>query len=103
MSEASSRQHLTSLCAQDDQVFLLDSNVGQLWRHWGAGAEVIPVEIDLRGSIDFAVGQDFYVLAQEGYGGPLRLHRMSGPPFRSQASFVPPPDLVEPSLLFLER
>ncbi len=103
LSEASSRQHLTSVCAQDDQVFLLDSNVGQMWRHWDGEAKVIPVEIHLRESIDFAVGQDIYVLAQEGYGGPLRLHKLSGPPFRSQTSFVPPPDLVNPSLLFLDQ
>lgn len=103
MSEASSRQHLTSICAGDDQVFLLDSNVGQMWRHWDGEAEVIPIEIDLRESIDFGVGQDIYVLAQEGYGGPLHLHKLSGPPFRSQTSFVPPPDLVSPSLLFLDQ
>jgi murein DD-endopeptidase MepM/ murein hydrolase activator NlpD len=100
---ASSRQHLTSICAGDDQVFLLDSNVGQIWQHWGGGAEVIPVEIDLRESIDIAVGQDIYVLAQQGYGGPLHLHKLSGPPFRSQTSFVPPPDLVSASLLFLDQ
>lgn len=103
MSEASPRQHLTSVCARDDEVFLLDSNVGQMWRHWDGGAEVMPVEMDLRESIDFAVGEDIYVLGQEGYGGPFRLHRLSGPPFRSQTSFVPPPDLTNPSLLFFER
>ncbi len=63
----------------------------------------MPVEMDLRESIDFAAGDDIYVLGQEGYSGPFRLHRLSGPPFRPQTSFVPPPDLVNPSLLFLDR
>ncbi|TKJ28461.1 MAG: hypothetical protein CEE40_11545 [Chloroflexi bacterium B3_Chlor] len=103
MPEANSRQHLISVGARNDETFLLDTNVGQIWRHQDGQAEVISVEIDLRESVDFAMGEDIYVLAQEGYRGPLRLQKLGRLPSRPQTGFSPPSDLTDPSLLFLDQ
>ncbi len=102
MPGASSRQDLISVCACDDAFYLLDTNVGQIWRHGDGEPEVIPVETDLHESADFAIGEEIFVLAQEGYRGPLSLQKLSGLPFTRQASFSAPSDLRDPSLLFLD-
>jgi murein DD-endopeptidase MepM/ murein hydrolase activator NlpD len=99
--EASSRQYLASVCGYGDSFYLLDTNVGQIWRHTEEQAAVVPADSDLRESVDLAVGEASYVLAREGYGGPLRLHRLVGEPLRSDPGFVPPSDMESPSLLFL--
>jgi murein DD-endopeptidase MepM/ murein hydrolase activator NlpD len=103
MPEASSRQDLISVCADDDAFYLLDTNVGQIWQHGDAQAEALPAEADLRESADFAAGEDIFVLVQEGYRGPLSLQKLSGSPLTPETSFVPPSDLREPSLLFLDQ
>lgn len=103
MPGASSRQDLISVCAYDDDAYLLDTNVGQIWRHDDGQAQVIPVEMDLRESADFAVGEDIFVLAEEGYRGPLRLRKVSGLSLKPDSGFAPPEDLTDPSLLFLDR
>ena len=99
--EASSRQYLVSVCGYRDSFYLLDTNVGQIWRHTEERGAVMPADLDLRESVDLAVGEAIYVLAQEGYRGPLRLHRLAGEPLRSDTAFVPPSDMEDPSLLFL--
>jgi len=101
--QASARQHLVSVSSYEDSFYLLDSNVGQIWKHNGLKAEILPVDLDLRESVDLAVGNAFYVLAEEGYRGPLRLHKLTGEPPQSDAAFVPPSDLESPSSLFLEQ
>ena len=99
--EASSRQYLASVCGYGDSFYLLDTNVSQIWRHTEEQGTVMPADFDLRESADLAVGEAIYVLAREGYGGPLRLHRLVGEPLRSDPVFVPPSDMDDPSLLFL--
>jgi murein DD-endopeptidase MepM/ murein hydrolase activator NlpD len=99
--EASSRQHLVSVCGYEDSFYLLDTNVGQIWRHTEERGAVMPADLDLRESADLAVGEAIYVLAREGYRGPLRLHRLVGEPLRSDTAFVPPSDMEDSSLLFL--
>jgi murein DD-endopeptidase MepM/ murein hydrolase activator NlpD len=99
--KASSRQYLVSVCGYGDSFYLLDTNVGQIWRHTEERGAVMPADLDLRESVDLAVGEAIYVLAQEGYRGPLRLHRLVGEPLRSDTAFVPPSDMEDPSLLFL--
>lgn len=101
--QANSRQHLVSISAHEDFFYLLDANVGQIWKHTGSQAEVLPTNLDLRESIDLAVGKAFYVLAEEGYRGPLRLHKLTGEPLQPDPGFVSPSDLESPSLLFLEQ
>jgi murein DD-endopeptidase MepM/ murein hydrolase activator NlpD len=101
--EASSRQYLASVCGYGDSLYLLDTNVGQIWRHKEARGAVMPADLDLRESVDLAVGEAIYVLAQEGYRGPLQLHRLVGEPLRSDTVFVPPSDMEDPSLLFLDQ
>jgi len=100
---ANSRQYLVTVCAHQDAFYLLDANVGQIWQHTHQRAEIIPADLDLRESVDLAVGEDVFVLAQEGYRGPLRLHRLVGQPLERDPAFVPPPDLENPSLLFLDQ
>jgi murein DD-endopeptidase MepM/ murein hydrolase activator NlpD len=102
MPGASSRQDLISVCAYQDAFYLLDTNVGQIWRHEEDQAEVLSVETDLRGSMDFAVGEEIFVLTQDGYRGPLSLQKLSGLPFRPEEGFAPPSDLIDHSLLFLD-
>jgi murein DD-endopeptidase MepM/ murein hydrolase activator NlpD len=101
--QASSRQHLVTVSSYEDSFYLLDSNVGQIWKHNGQGAEVLPTDMDLRESVDLAVGNAFYVLAEEGYRGPLRLHKLTGEPLRPDPDFVSPSDLERPSSLSLEQ
>ncbi len=102
MPGASSRQDLISVSAFDDAFYLLDTNVGQIWRHGDEQAEVVPAEADLRESVDFAVGEDIFVVVQEEFGGPLNVQKLSGLPLKPQAGFTPPSDLTYPSLLFLD-
>ena len=99
---ASSRQYLVSVCASQDEFYLLDTNVGQIWRHAAGVAEILPSDTDLRESVDLAAGQGIFVLAQEGSRGELRLHKLSGQPLRPDSAFSPPTDLANPSLLFLD-
>ncbi len=100
---ASSRQYLVTVSAHQDAFYLLDANVGQIWQHTNKRAEVIPVDLDLRESVDLTVGEYVFVLAQEGYRGPLRLHRLVGQPLERDPAFVPPSDLENPSLLFQDK
>lgn len=102
MPGASSRQDLISVCAYGDNIYLLDTNLGQIWRHGEGQADVLPVETELRESADFAVGEDIFVLAEQGYRGPVTLQKLSGRPLEPQSTFVPPSDLRTPSLLFLD-
>jgi len=99
--QASSRQYLASVCGYGDSFYLLDTNVGQIWRHTEERGAVMPADFDLRESADLAVGEAIYVLAREGYGGPLRLHKLVGEPLHSDPQFVPPSDMEDPTLLFL--
>lgn len=99
---ASSRQYLVSVSAYQDEFYLLDTNVGQVWRHATGEAEVLPLDIDLRESADLAVGRGVFVLGQDRSTGGLRLFKLSGKPLRPDGSFSPPSDLANPSLLFLD-
>jgi murein DD-endopeptidase MepM/ murein hydrolase activator NlpD len=101
--EANSNQYLVSVRAHGDSVYLLDTNVGRIWQLTQGRGVTIPTDLDLSESVDLAVGESIYVLAQEGYRGPLRLHKLAGEPLQSDAAFVPPSDLENPSLLFLDR
>ena len=101
--EASSRQYLVSVRAHEDSFYLLDANVGQIWQHTEERGVIIPTDLDLRESVDLAAGESIYVLTQAGYRGPLQLHKLAGEPLQSDTGFVPPPDIENPSLLFLDR
>jgi murein DD-endopeptidase MepM/ murein hydrolase activator NlpD len=101
--EASSNQYLVTVSAFDDAFYLLDTNVSSIWQQREKQAETVAVDLDLRESVDLAVGQGFFVLAEEGYRGPLRLHKLSGSPLAPDGDFVPPSDLTDPSLLFLDQ
>ena len=103
MPAASSRQQLISVSAFGDDCYLLDTNVGQIWRHGGGEPEVLSVEMDLRESADFAVREDILVLAQDGYRRPLRLRKLGGVTLVTDTSFIAPSDLPDPSLLFLDK
>jgi murein DD-endopeptidase MepM/ murein hydrolase activator NlpD len=100
--EANSNQYLASVCGYGDSFYLLDINVGQIWRQTEEQGTVMAADLDLHESVDLAVGEAIYVLAQEGYRGPLQLHRLVGTPLRSDTAFVPPSDMQDPSLLFLD-
>ncbi|MDH4207340.1 MAG: peptidoglycan DD-metalloendopeptidase family protein, partial [Anaerolineae bacterium] len=98
----SSRQYLVSVSAYQDEFYLLDTNVGEIWRHAPGVAEILPSDIDLRESADLAVGRGIFVLGQEGSARELRLLKLSGYPLRPDGSFSPPSGLANPSLLFLD-
>jgi murein DD-endopeptidase MepM/ murein hydrolase activator NlpD len=100
---ASSSQYLLTIGASEDGFYLLDTNLGRIWRHQQGQADTLTVDVDLRESADLAVGQGLFVLAEDGYRGPLRLYRLSGEPFAPDGDFQPPADLTRPSLLFLDR
>lgn len=102
MPGADSRQDLISVCTHESEFYLLDTSVGQVWRHSNGHSEIVPAELELTGSVDFAVGEDIFVIAQEGYRGPLRLRKLRGLPLEPDPNFAPP-DLKEPSLLFLDQ
>jgi murein DD-endopeptidase MepM/ murein hydrolase activator NlpD len=101
--EASSNQYLVTVSAFDDAFYLLDTNLGQIWRHGEGRAERVSVDLDLREAVDLAVGQAFFLLAEEGYRGPVGLYRLSGTPLTPDADFAPPSDLTRPSQLFLDQ
>jgi murein DD-endopeptidase MepM/ murein hydrolase activator NlpD len=98
----SSRQYLVSVSAYQDEFYLLDTNVGEIWRHAPGVAEILTPDVDLRESVDLAVGAGIFVLGQESSAGRLRLLKLSGYPLRPEGSFSPPSDLDNPSLLFVD-
>jgi murein DD-endopeptidase MepM/ murein hydrolase activator NlpD len=102
-SGASSSQYLLTISASEDGFYLLDTNLGQIWRQQQGQAETVAVDLDLQESADLAVGNGLFVLAEDGYRGPLRLYRLSGEPLAPDPDFQPPSDLTRPSLLFLDR
>lgn len=103
MPGASGRQNVITVSAYGEAFYLLDSNVGEIWRHTGGQAEVISVQTDLRESADLAVGEAIFVLTREGYDGVLTLEKLGGLPLTSQYDFTPPSDLSDLSLLFLDQ
>jgi murein DD-endopeptidase MepM/ murein hydrolase activator NlpD len=101
--EASSNQYLVSVSAFNDAFYLLDANLSRVWRHREGRAEQVSVDLDLREAVDLAVGDAFFVLAEQGYRGPVTLYRLSGTPLTPDSGFAPPSDLTRPSQLFLEQ
>jgi murein DD-endopeptidase MepM/ murein hydrolase activator NlpD len=101
--ESRDSQYLISICAYQDEFCLLDTNVGEIWRHGEGAAEVLPTEVGLRESADLAVGENIFVLAQDTYRGTELLYKLSGKPLRADPLFSPPEDLVDPSLLLLQQ
>jgi murein DD-endopeptidase MepM/ murein hydrolase activator NlpD len=101
--EASSNQYLVSVRAYEDSIYLLDTNLGRIWKLAQGRGATIPSDLDLAEGVDLAVGESIYVLAQAGYRGPLQLHKLAGQPLQADTSFVPPTDIEDPSLLFLDR
>jgi len=99
MSSAQPSQYLASVASYEDDFYLLDINLGQIWRHQDERGEVVAEELGLREAIDLAVDEDLYLLIQE--GSRARLVRLSGPPYEVVQSFHPP-GLVAPTLLFVE-
>lgn len=101
--QASSNQYLVTVSAFDDAFYLLDTNLGRIWRHREGRAEPVSVDLDLREGVDLAAGQTFFALAEQGYRGPVRLYRLSGTPLTPDSGFAPPPDLTRPSQLLLDQ
>ena len=100
MPSAQPRQYLASVASYEDDFYLLDINLGQIWRHQGEKGEVVADELGLEEAIDLAVDEDLYLLIQE--GSQPRLVKLSGPPYEVVQSFDPP-GLVAPILLFVNR
>ena len=100
MPSAQPRQYLASVAFHEDDFYLLDINLGQIWRHQGEKGEVIAEELGLEEAIDLVVDEDLYVLIGE--GPQARLVKLSGPPYGVVQSFDPP-GLVAPTLLFVTR
>jgi len=96
---AQPRQYLASVASYEDDFYLLDINLGQIWRHQGEKREVVAEELGLEEAIDLAADEDLYVLIGE--GPQARLVKLSGPPYEVVQSFDPP-GLVAPTLLFVE-
>lgn len=99
MPSAQPRQYLASVASYEDDLYLLDINLGQIWRHQGEEGEVVAEELGLEGAIDLAVDEDLYLLIQE--GSQARLVKLSGPPYEVVRGFDPP-GLVAPTLLFVK-
>jgi murein DD-endopeptidase MepM/ murein hydrolase activator NlpD len=99
----SSSQYLLTISAAEDGFYLLDTNLGQIWHQQQGQAETLDVSLDLLESADLAAGQDLFVLAEDGYRGPLRLYRLRGEPLTPDPDFEPPLELTSPALLFLDR
>jgi len=99
MPSAQPRQYLASVASYEDIFYLLDTNLGQIWRHQGEKGEVVAEELGLEEAIDLAVDEDLYVLIQE--GSQARLVKLSGPPYEVVQGFDPP-GLVAPTLLFMK-
>ena len=98
MPSAQPRQYLASVASYEDEFYLLDINLGQIWRHQDEKGEVIAEELGLEEAIDLAVDEDLYLLIQE--GSQARLVKLSGPPYDVVQSFDPP-GLVAPTLLLV--
>ncbi len=99
----SSSQYLLTIRAAEDGFYLLDTNLGQIWHQKQGQVETLDVSLDLSESADLAAGQDLFVLAEDGYRGPLRLYRLRGEPLAPDPDFEPPSELTRPALLFLDR
>jgi len=99
MPGAQPRQYLASVASYEDDFYLLDINLGQIWRHRGEKGEVVAEELGLEEAIDLAVDEALYVLAQE--GSQARLVKLSGPPYKVAQGFDPP-GLVAPTFLFVK-
>ena len=99
MPNAQPRQYLASVTTYENDFYLLDINLGQIWRHQGEKGEVVAEELGLEEAIDLATDEDLYALAQE--GSQARLVKLSGPPYEVVQSFDPP-GLVAPTLLFVK-
>jgi murein DD-endopeptidase MepM/ murein hydrolase activator NlpD len=99
MPSAQPRQYMASVASYEDDFYLLDTNLGQIWRHQGERGEVVAEELGLEEAIDLAVDEDLYVLI--GQGPQARLVKLSGPPYEVVQSFDPP-GLVAPTLLFVK-
>jgi murein DD-endopeptidase MepM/ murein hydrolase activator NlpD len=100
---ASSSQYLLTISAAEEGFYLLDTNLGHIWHQQQGQAQTLDVSLDLLESADLAAGQDLFVLAEDGYRGPLRLYRLRGEPLAPDPDFEPPPELTRPALLFLDR
>ncbi|MFQ6001737.1 MAG: M23 family metallopeptidase [Anaerolineae bacterium] len=100
MPSAQPRQYLASVASYEDDFYLLDINLGQIWRHQGGKGEVVAGELGLEEAIDLAVDEAFYLLIQE--GSQARLVKLSGPPYEAVESFDPP-GLAAPTLLFVNE
>ncbi len=98
MPSAQPRQYLASVASYEDDFYLLDINLGQIWRHRGEKGEVVAEELGLEEAIDLAGDEDLYLLIQE--GSQPRLVKLSGPPYEVVHNFNPP-GLVAPTLLFV--
>ena len=99
MPGAQPRQYLASVASYEDDFYLLDINLGQIWRHQGEKGQVVAEELGLEEAIDLAVGEDLYLLIQE--GSQARLVKLSGPPYEVVQSFGPS-GLVAPTLLLVK-
>jgi hypothetical protein len=99
----SDREHLISISTHDDAWYLLDANVGQLWRYTDGRSDVVPLDTDLRESADLAVGEQTFVLAWRPERAEYSLEQLSGSPLRPSPAFAPPSDLTDPSWLLLSR
>jgi len=99
MPSAQPRQYLASVASHEDDFYLLDINLGQIWRHQGTKGEVVAEELGLEEAIDLAVDEDLYLLIGE--GSRARLVKLSGPPYEMVQNFDPP-ELVAPTLLFVK-
>lgn len=94
------RQYLSSIAADGDTYYLLDINIGQVWRHADGNARMILESDLLKEAIDFAVGdEDLYVLTSPREGS--RLVKLVAPDYSISAEFKPPA-LEKPSYLRLE-
>jgi murein DD-endopeptidase MepM/ murein hydrolase activator NlpD len=98
MPSAQPRQYLASVASYEDDFYLLDINLGQIWRHQGEKGEVVAQELGLEEAIDLAVDEDLYLLIQE--GSQARLVKLSGSAYEVVHNFDPP-GLVAPTLLFV--
>jgi murein DD-endopeptidase MepM/ murein hydrolase activator NlpD len=95
MPGASPRQYLASVATDEEDIFLLDINLGQIWRHQEE-AEVVVEDPRLEEAIDLAAHGDLYVLEEGG------LIRVSGPSYETVEE-IRLEGILEPSLLSVDE